>query len=109
MGEQLGQPEHRLGDAEPLTHAVAVRTHRPVDRAAERRHIKSLIDRGLLQGATGGRPVGMQVLPTGEVRQEARALDQGADAAQRGCPGPHRAPAQIDSPGVGGDEPHRHA
>ena len=62
----------------------------------------------LRQRPAGRRPVGLQVLRAGQVRQEARALDEGADRAEH--VGARRAPAgrHPHLAGVGPDQPDEH-
>ena len=74
--EQVGQPEHRLSDAEALLHPVAIGAHRTVNRSAQRGDVEHVIQVGLGGVSAGGRPEGVQVLSAGEVRQEPGALDE---------------------------------
>ena len=82
--EQLGQAEHRLSDRQSLLHAVAVGLHPAVDRRAEPGDLQRRLEVGVVVGAPGRRPVQPQVLPPGQVRQEAGPFDERAE------PGQHR-------------------
>ena len=98
--EHVGQPEHRLGDAEPLLHPVGVRPDRAVHRATQRGHVEGLVVCGVGLGTAGRGPVGPQVLSSGQVRQEARPLDEGADPGEDRRPGADRLAEDVDGAGV---------
>ena len=106
--EHLGPAEHGLGDAEALLHAVAVGADRAVEGAAERRDGEGLVDPGLVGGASGRGPVGLEVLAAGEVGEEAGALDEGSDPAEDLRAGVDRSAEDVHRSRVGGDEAEHH-
>ena len=77
--EEIGLAEHGLRDAQALAHALAVGADLAVDGGAEVGDFEHLIEIGLLVAAAGSPPVEIEVLATGEVRQEPGALDEGPD------------------------------
>ena len=91
--QQRRQPEHRLGDAEALPHALAVAANLPVDGRPEPGDLQGLVQSRLFGRPSGGRPVGPEVRHAAEVRQEAGSLDEGARREPSTS-----APACTDSP-----------
>ncbi len=106
--EQVGQPEHGLGDGEALAHALRVGAHRAGERVAEPGDLQGLVQVGVAGRAAGGLPVQLQVLPAGQVRQEARALHEGADPRQHGRSGPDGVAEDADLAVVRCDQAHQH-
>ena len=80
--QQLGQAEHGLGDAEALPHAVAVGTDLAVDVLAQAGDLERDVEVRLVERATDRAPVEQQVVDAGEVRREARSLDERAHPRQ---------------------------
>ena len=74
--------QHCLRDAEALLHPVRIGADRPVESPTERRDVESLLEARLLGRPSGGPPEGLEVLAAGQMRQEAGALDQSADATE---------------------------
>ncbi|ESU47784.1 hypothetical protein P376_4235 [Streptomyces sp. HCCB10043] len=107
--QEVRHAEHGLGDGEPLPHALGVRPYGTGERVAEARDLQGLVDVRVLGGAAGGLPVQVEVGPPGEVRQEARALDEGAHPGEDRRSRPDGLPEDADLALVGGDEPHEHA
>ena len=70
--QQVRQPEHRLGDRQPLPHALRVGADPAVDGRAEPGDLQRLVQVRVLCGPAGGLPVQLEVRLAGQVRQEAR-------------------------------------
>ena len=77
--QQVGQAEHRLRDGEPLAHAARVGAHLAVDGRAQACDLQHLREVGAVVGPPGRAPVQAEVVPPGQVRQEAGAFHEGAE------------------------------
>ena len=106
--EQVGHAEHRLRDAEPLAHALAVGADPTVDRAAEPGDLEDLVEPGVDAGAAAGPPEEVEVLPAGEVGEQPGSLDEAADAREGGGPGVDLLAEHAGLARGGGDQSHDH-
>ena len=83
---------------------MAVGLHRAVDGPTQRGDVERLVEVGVLGGAPRGRPVGLEVLATREVREEAGALDERTDTAEHRGACRHRLTEHVHRAGVRPDE-----
>ncbi len=107
--EEVREAEHGLGDGEALAHALGVGADRAGEGVAEARDLQGLLQVGVLRRASGRLPVQLQVLAAGEVREEARALDERADPGEDGGARADRVAEDPDLTGVRLDQAHQHA
>ena len=93
-----GRPASACAMPEPLPHALAVAPHPSLDRGRQPGHLQRLLQLGRLDRATGGVPEGASGSASGQVRQESRALDEGARpaAARRRRCAPARLPRTTE-------------
>ena len=98
--QQVGQPEHRLGDGQPLPHALAVGAHRRSIAVPSRRS-PAPRPGARPAGPAGGLPVQLQVRPCRTGAAGTRNPRRSADPGQDRRPGATSCPNTLISPAVG--------
>jgi hypothetical protein len=104
--QQLGQPEHRLGDGQPLAHPLAVGADPALDRGAQPGDLEGL-GHVRLGGGRRSPPSKAPGWPAGQVRQEAGPSTNAPSRPARGARA-DRLPERLDRPGGGPDQAHQH-